>query len=242
MMGRPRKHSEGSGVNANGWMISYADMVTILLAMFIVLSTLSKDQTGMSLYYGTGSYRNAVKRFGLPGVSPNSGKTVQLNVPGPRFAVENASDEEGPHGPGRIIDAEEEIFQQYLAQLKKDFTVKNLGKEAGRSAVDFHSRLNTTAPLLSRKQRDMVVPLVLMAQQKGYQVDIIVWAPTPADTACLRSLGVASELRDELLADLGQIGIASERITPVAQPWRFKDIRRPVFSIVVTRFEKKDEE
>ena len=88
LFGRKRA-SGGSSVNANGWMISYADMVTILLAMFIVLSTLSKDQTGMSLYYGTGSYRNAVKRFGMPGVASNSGRTVPLTVPGPRYSVEN---------------------------------------------------------------------------------------------------------------------------------------------------------
>lgn len=47
-----RRKKALAAVNTEGWMMSYADMVTILLAMFIVLSTLGKDQTGASLQKG----------------------------------------------------------------------------------------------------------------------------------------------------------------------------------------------
>jgi len=231
-----RKRAAGRGINSNGWMISYADMVTILLAMFIVLSTLSKDQTGLSLYYGTGSYRKAVKQFGLPGVSNNSRKTVPLDQPGPRYNVDNPNGSAKSNGnTDRVIDGEEEVFQQFLQETKKDLKVKNEGKEAGRSSVDFHSRLNSTHPMLSTKQHDMIIPLVLMARQKGYRVEIVVWCPTPADTACLRAIKTASQLRDELMSDLAPADVAADRIVAVAQPWRFKDVRRPVFSVVISR-------
>src|SRR5215471_2745480 len=85
-MAKHRKKAE-TAVNTEGWMMSYADMATILLAMFIVLSTLGKDQTGVSLYNGTGSFRRALDCFGLPGLFPNSAKPIQAEAPGPRYQI-----------------------------------------------------------------------------------------------------------------------------------------------------------
>ncbi len=67
-----RRKSADSHINTEGWMMSYADMATILLAMFIVLSTLGKDQSGVNLYNGTGSFRKALDSFGLPGAFSSS--------------------------------------------------------------------------------------------------------------------------------------------------------------------------
>src|SRR2546428_132665 len=76
------EHDE-DGINVNGWMMSYADMATTLLAMFIALSTLGKDQTGINLYNGTGSFTHSLDTFGLPGLFPNSAHVIQLDHPGP---------------------------------------------------------------------------------------------------------------------------------------------------------------
>ena len=62
-----KKKGHGGGPDANAWMVSYADMATILLAMFIVLSTFSQDQTGITLYHGTGSFKKSLKNFGMRG-------------------------------------------------------------------------------------------------------------------------------------------------------------------------------
>src|SRR3954452_4158866 len=61
-----------AAVNTEGWMMSYADMATILLAMFIVLSTLGKDQTGASLQKGLESWRETRQSFGLGGLFTTS--------------------------------------------------------------------------------------------------------------------------------------------------------------------------
>src|SRR5450432_486692 len=84
-----KKKGHGAAPDANAWMMSYADMATILLAMFIVLSTFSQDQTGITLYHGTGSYKQASKNFGLPGLLPNSWQAVPLNNSGPQHAVDS---------------------------------------------------------------------------------------------------------------------------------------------------------
>src|SRR5437588_5409765 len=46
-----------------GWLMSYADMATILLALLIVVSVLSRDQTGATLYRGTGAFRATANQF-----------------------------------------------------------------------------------------------------------------------------------------------------------------------------------
>jgi hypothetical protein len=46
----------------------------------------------------------------------------------------------------------------------------------------------------SRAGTAEILPLSLMAQQKGYQVEIVVWATTPAGSALLRAMNLASEL------------------------------------------------
>src|SRR2546426_8636565 len=105
-MMRRRRTADGQ-INTNGWMMSYADMATILLAMFIVLSTLGKDQTGVNLQRGTGSFTNALRSFGLPGLFSTSPRPIALSGPTPHYLYvppEEPSDEGRPDGaPPRIL-------------------------------------------------------------------------------------------------------------------------------------------
>src|SRR5437764_5547606 len=114
-----RKRSD-SKINTEGWMMSYADMATILLAMFIVLSTLGKDQTGASLQKGLESWRESRQMFGLDGVFQTSGQPNRFSSASPRYMLDpEAIDGEGGVGIvgekvngekqfGRSIDQEEE--------------------------------------------------------------------------------------------------------------------------------------
>src|SRR5207249_255869 len=82
-----RKHAADGHVNTEGWMMSYADMATTLLAMFIVLSTMGKDQTGVSLYNGTGSFFHALDTLGLGGNFTASAKAIQFDAYGPKYQL-----------------------------------------------------------------------------------------------------------------------------------------------------------
>ena len=94
MLHKHKKHHEG-GVNTNGWMMSYADMATTLLAMFIALSTLGKDQSGVSFYNGTGSFLRALDTFGLPNLFPSSTRAIRLQATGPHYWVGDPGETEG---------------------------------------------------------------------------------------------------------------------------------------------------
>ena len=235
MFFRRKKKAGESGIDPNAWMMSYADMVTILLAMFIVLSTLSKDQTGLSLYYGTGSYRKAVKSFGLPSNTDNTAKTVPLNTPGPRYSYENPNTDQAPDTNQRIIDAEEEMFQHYLSKTNSEFSVQKVKGEAGRSAVDFHNKTGNNYPRLTGKQREMIIPLLVLAHQKNYRVEITAWATTPAETACTRAMQLAADLREEALGEMNAPPEMRVRVSAIGQPWRHRNVKRPIFSVVIIR-------
>src|SRR4051794_37209797 len=104
-MAKPRKKALAA-INTEGWMMSYADMATILLAMFIVLSTLGKDQTGASLQKGLESWRETHQNFGLPGIFNTSDRPGGLGSTGPHYNVEGEAGDGVGHGdqPAHSID------------------------------------------------------------------------------------------------------------------------------------------
>ena len=52
---------------SKAYLISFGDTMTALLAFFIVINSLAREQTGANLYTGTGSFVNAMNASGLPG-------------------------------------------------------------------------------------------------------------------------------------------------------------------------------
>ncbi len=236
-----KKKGHGSSPDANAWMMSYADMATILLAMFIVLSTFSQDQTGISLYHGTGSFKKAIHNFGLPGLMPNTWQTVPLNHPGPQHVVDSAEWKKkhgvDPDAPGRIIDGEEENFQRFLTEIGRAFPLTKLPRSAGQVTLDMHEPLDRAAPYLTDKHRPNVLPLLALLRRGNYQIQIVVWAGMPAESALIRSSTHANAIVANLAAAAALSPAERSHLLGVGQSWRYRDVRRPVLSVVVTKTE-----
>jgi hypothetical protein len=237
-----KKKGHGGGPDANAWMMSYADMATILLAMFIVLSTFSQDQTGISLYHGTGSFKRASKNFGMPGMMPNSWQTVPLNFPGPQHAFEPPAEWKkkealDPDAPVRVIDAEEEYFQHFLSEIGRAFALNKLPRFVGQVTLDMHEPLSRTAPYLTAKHRENVLPMLSLLRRGNYRLQIVVWAGMPVESALVRSSTQANAIVTALARDAELTPAERSRLIGVGQSWRYRDVRRPVVSVVVTKTE-----
>jgi flagellar motor protein MotB len=250
---RQKKGGHGAVPDSLAWMMSYADMATILLAMFIVLSTFAKDQTGISLYYGTGSFREAVANFGVPGLTANSSRVIPMQAPGPQHALPGQeASESGPEShtardkaepdkqdsAERVIDGESENFQRFIGEMDRHFKTAKLPRAGGQTALDFYDRLNSKAPFLTASQQEQISLLMPLLRQQGYRMQVIVWAGIPRDTATTRAALEAADVADELATNAGLDAEARSRLIAVGQSWSFRDVQRPVISVVVTRTDK----
>ncbi len=232
---RKKKGGHGGNVNSNAWMVSYADMATILLAMFIVLSTLGKDQTGISLFYGTGSFKQALKNFGLPGLNANSNQVVPLQSAGTAYPTEAPFRESAEDPTGRIIDGEQEYLQHFLSEMGRAFEARKLDRTAGHCSLDVYDPLGKNPPNFTGKAREVIMQMLPLLRRGGYRLQVVVWAPMPNESTVLRAASQAQQLVAEINTEADLDPLARQRLVAVSQTWRYRDVPRPVLSVVVIK-------
>lgn len=220
-------------VNTEGWMMSYADMATILLAMFIVLTVLGKDQTGAALHTGLESYRQARDSFGLPGMFEASPRSVQFDQPMTRFSTGEESDSKD--NTGRSIDAEQERLQRFLDELGRKFSVDCLPRSLSQATVDLFERFQPSAPYLKASHREIFSQVLPLLQRPNYRVTVTVWATMPADSAWLRAADQAQAIVEDLNEDMKLGASARSRLIAIGQPWPYSNYERPILSITVAK-------
>jgi hypothetical protein len=222
-------------IDALGWMMSYADMATILLAMFIVLSALSRDQTGVTFQRATGSLADAREAFGLPGLFSTSSRPIEFEGPTPRYAYAPGVDSAGDENPDRVLDGDEENLKRFVQEIRRQFPCERQPAVAGRVIVDLYEPLGKKAPYLTASHTGAIHQLLPMLEQSKYRLQLIVWAPTPAPAVWARAVDRASLVLREFAKGADLEESTSRRISPEGQPWRYRDIRRPALSLVLTR-------
>ncbi len=228
-----RRRPGASGVNADGWLMSYADMVTILLALFIVLTTLGKDQTGVRLQKGIAAYQRNRERHGLPEVLPQSARPVQLDHPTPRHLLEDPN-EDGSAKAGKTADTEADQLRRFLGEMKRQFRVEEMPRAVSQAALDFHDPLGK-GPLLTGRNAAVAGQVLAVLGRPAYRVHVVVWATMPSPSAWDRAARRAQELVQEIAGRAQLAPEARTRLLPLGQPWRHPNHQRPVFSLVITR-------
>jgi hypothetical protein len=230
----PKRKKDGGKINTEGWMMSYADMATILLAMFIVLSTFGKDQTGATLQKGLESWKESRQFFGLPGFFTNSSQQHQHNFKGPTYqASEDATDESGDE-QAVTLDAEIEKLRRFLKDPGGDGDLARQPSIKGQATLDFFEPLNRQPPYLTAKHRERLSQMLPLLNRKDYTITLVVWATMPVDSALTRAAEQATEIADELRPG----GMRTNNFTAIGQPWRYANFQRPIFSLTLRRLEK----
>lgn len=241
-----RKSAPPSGPN-QGYLVSFGDTMTALLAFFIVLNSLAEDQSGANLYEGTGSFIRAISSFGLPGrfFGQQSSRPFQMTETNPRYLAPSDQPlpdvEVDPSGPDpvdhqqRVIDYEMESYQRFLHELDRLHETTPQPDVVGEVAFDRMNALPSQAPLLDTGFREMLGPIAPLLRQQNYSVELVVWASTPNPTAWTRAAVSADELRREVLNYLQLPAEHHARITAVGRPWISSTEKRPKASIIVRR-------
>lgn len=244
-----RKKSTESFGPSQAYIVSFGDMMTALLAFFIVLCSLAEEQTGANLHAGTGSFVRVLNGFGLPGAfsTGTSSRAVSLQQPGPLYIVgadgeQSDNEAKGPDQNDnglRVIDREQEQLQRFVNEMNRLSKVGELPKVAGEVTFDFFESFGASGPLLPKKFDRIMVQLVPLFKDPSYRVDVIVWATTPGPSAWSRATRQSTMVAQEIAAKCGLSAEQRVRLQSSGKPWLHSDAKRPVFSIIVRRVETR---
>ncbi|MFT5292070.1 MAG: chemotaxis protein MotB [Planctomycetota bacterium] len=87
---------------APAWMVSFGDMMTLILTFFILLVSMSQEQKVGLLAKGVGSFMVSVRSFGLPGILDKKEEAAIFEEVRSRF---NLPPEEDPSRRTDYVDA-----------------------------------------------------------------------------------------------------------------------------------------
>jgi len=204
------KAEQSSEEKAPLWIMSFGDMVTNLLAFFMIIQSFSKSQESGFLYAG----QNSMVAIGP---AEGSGKKFVGNPPpfgwgNPRPLFPTEGDEDNLT-PERIIDAEDEKNRQIFDDIRKamDTDVADGSREAQR-VFPMPARFAAASTDLPPEARDFLAAFAVDFQQAYTEASIYVigMAPDAADakTQFMLSARRAEAAREFLAQCLPAAGFA----------------------------------
>lgn len=240
-----KEKAAASGPNKS-YLISFGDTMTALLAFFIVMNSLAKDQTGADIHSGTGSFIEITNHLGVPGIFDDgmSRYRLQLNESSPIYMVADDQQREpeangsGPDEDGDnswIRDREQEDYERFLIELERLHEVQPLSKVTGEVSFDRLKKFADEGPLFDADMREIILPLAPQLRDQNFEIEIVVWAPTPSKSAWLRTSLQANQLHGEVTEGLGLSEADAARLKAVAKPWMYSDMKRPIVTVILRK-------
>ncbi len=104
-----------------GWIVSFSDMVTLLLAFFVLLQSFAHMQDPDLFYVGRDSFRRAINSYGLPGLLTGRPEKVRAEYKKNKYTSDPA---EHDIPPNRLLDAEEEEIREKFRDLSNRLNTK----------------------------------------------------------------------------------------------------------------------
>lgn len=112
--------SESSGNSVPAYIVTFSDMVTLLLTFFVMLLSMAETQVEKHKYQaGQSSFQRAVADFGLSGFLINQSSGPQFEHPKPMYRVNEGRDEP----EDRSVDAQTEMLRRILLEVEEKMKI-----------------------------------------------------------------------------------------------------------------------
>ena len=242
-----RKQKPPDAPPSKAYLLSFGDTMTALLAFFIVLNSLAKEQTGANMHTGTGSFVNAFSKSGTAGMMPGnrSANAFQKKHHAPIYALaENLDKNEGNVGPDnkkardRIVDADKARFQKFLEQMDKDHGLESKPPTVNQVAFDSFVPFNRQTGAMSDHAIQLAAEIIPKLRNSSARLDIVVWATVPSKSVIDRQMKQVVDVKKEIGEKFWLKENEQRRIRYAIKPWLFSDAKRPIVSFVFS--ETKD--
>lgn len=210
-MGR-RQSPKEEPIAVPTWVLTFGDMVTNLMACFVMLQAMASTQDRTLFNAGLGSFKRAVAQFGLPDWMFGKEDRSDYGHRQPRYPTEEAPGKD-PDSVRRIIDAEDEHIRQTFKKLQDELETRS--DDLPRRAL-----LEVVAPLtfaagsheLAAADRDWIHALGRQLKQDVRLDDVSIYVVgltggSDADLrgaalAARRAAGVEQALREHLAGEI----------------------------------------
>jgi hypothetical protein len=240
-----KKKKPPAGPNM-GYLVSFGDTMTALLAFFIVLVSLSKEQTGANLYSGSGSFSKALRGYGLPGKfdSERSNRAFDLNETSPLYVVDDPDNPDksktgaGPDAEAnqqRVIDREAEDFQRFLYEIEHAFGIQQKQQVSHSMVFDLFDPVGSGEDPLPQSVHTILTDSIPLIFSDRYRIEMILWPKVPSPSVIRSNAVRAKEIREYVTMRYGLNEQQQSRISSVCRPWLYSDVKRPTISIVVSK-------
>lgn len=118
----PRKQiPEEPAKGAPAWIVSFSDMVTLLLAFFVLLQTFAKTQDPDLFYAGQGSFQRAISGFGLASWFQGKMANPIADFRKLKYPTDTEADQDSTD---RLIDPNDENIRKIFKDLSDTLDVK----------------------------------------------------------------------------------------------------------------------
>lgn len=207
---KPKAAPEESGEKVPLWIISFADMITLLLSFFVMLQTMTKEKSGELFRQGQNSFRRQINGLGIPdlifGKDPASGRQYHRL----RYPAEESAQDEIP--PERVIDADGDKIRVMFDHLKE--AMQTTASDSAMQVLDVRAtpiRFAASASVLDEASKKYLADLAADLRQNlaNQSVRIYLIGSAPEATgkqqwllSAKRAGEVEKQLRDLLKPEL----------------------------------------
>lgn len=116
MSAKPKAHAESSGEKVPLWVISFSDMMTLLLSFFVMLQTMAKSRDAMLFGLSQDSFRRAIAGMGVPDLLFGKAEYPGMDWRKLKYPTDPAPEDEVVRT--RVIDAEDEDIRRVFSELR----------------------------------------------------------------------------------------------------------------------------